>query len=392
VAGNGSRALVVFHEWWNGIQPRAISALGGVITVIGEGFAGAATDYVCEFSQTNSLGEVNISINATSASLNAITCPLEAGFGNMQAGFMRVALVKEAHYVYGPPVTYSYTAGPPVAISALDAAVAVSEVITGSSPGFGSAFGNESFFIFGYGFLVPAGKGRTIESLTGSRCTLAPAPFNWTCDEACHDLCSRGCLARLALEDEVRDCLLNCSGAREHEYALVFGDWLGAERSTLPAEPYAATFGGVLAPCCEVLNVTLIVCTSPEWLYEAATIDVMLWHRLPTPPVALVSAYETLVETPLDKRSCSVTDPLVRCTVAADCNTHLGALGSTCLKDSADSMYGVCMAHGRCYTHEHCPGDTRCSELCKCVRAKVCPLSSSWPLFHATWLHLVHAL
>jgi hypothetical protein len=354
VAGNASKAAIVFAEWWNQVEPRAVSAIGAVITIIGEGFAGSASDYACQFAQTNSRGNVTITINATNASLNSIICPLEPGFGNMQAGFMRVALLKKSRYIYGPPITYGYDSGPPLSVSWLDAAIGISEVITGSTPAFGSAFGNESFFFFGFGFLVPAGGGRQIDSLSETKCVI------WTCDRACKDECTKRCIT--VPQGFLQECISNCTGGR-----------MVNEKGP---EPYSATFGGVLAPCCEVVNETLIACTSPEWWFEAAMVDVLLWHRLPTPRVSLISAYEPLIETPLDNRSCAVTDPLIRCTIPSDCDKYHGTPESTCLKNSDDSMFGVCMPEGTCFTHEHCPGNTMCSELCKCVLAKVC-LSSN---------------
>jgi hypothetical protein len=71
----------VIRERWMDADPRAVFASGASITIAGHGFAGVASDYLCEFAQAGRGENLSFAVRASNASLARIICNLPPGLG-----------------------------------------------------------------------------------------------------------------------------------------------------------------------------------------------------------------------------------------------------------------------------------------------------------------------
>jgi hypothetical protein len=71
----------MIRERWMDAEPRAVFASGASITIAGHGFAGVASDYLCEFAQAGRGENLSFAVRASNASLARIICNLPPGLG-----------------------------------------------------------------------------------------------------------------------------------------------------------------------------------------------------------------------------------------------------------------------------------------------------------------------
>ncbi len=74
-------STLMIRERWIDAEPRAVFASGASITIAGHGFAGVASNYLCEFVQAGSGENLSFAVRASNASLTRIICNLPPGSG-----------------------------------------------------------------------------------------------------------------------------------------------------------------------------------------------------------------------------------------------------------------------------------------------------------------------